>query len=183
MKSEHRTAIPGIVHGISTSGASLFLEPLSTVEVNNEIRARQEQITEEIQRILLNLSNLFRKRALDLRRMIAIATKLDVIQAKARLSELMDGTKPRISTDGRLELLGARHPLLISAVMKRLSPEIVDPQPEHDCKPVVPVNISVIPPDTALIITGPNTGGKTVAFKNRRTTSLNGTSRASYSCH
>ena len=165
VKSEHRTAIPGIVHGISTSGASLFLEPLSTVEVNNEIRARQEQITEEIQRILLNLSNLFRKRALDLSRMIAIATKLDVIQAKARLSELMDGTKPQISTDGRLELLDARHPLLISEVIKRLSPGIVDQQPEHDCKPVVPVNISVIPPDTALVITGPNTGGKTVALK------------------
>lgn len=165
VKSEHRTAIPGIVHGTSTSGASLFLEPLSTVEVNNEIRSRQEQIAEEIHRILLSLSNLFRKRALDLRRMIAIATKLDVIQAKARLSELMDGTKPKISTDGRLELLGARHPLLISAVIKRLSQEMVEPQPEHNCKTVVPVNISVIPPDTTLVITGPNTGGKTVALK------------------
>ncbi len=165
VKAEHRTAIPGIVHGASASGASLFLEPLSTVEVNNEIVALEEQIAEEIRRILLALSDAFRKRALDLQRTIEIATKLDVVQAKARLSELMDGAQPEISTDGRLELRGARHPLLIPAVTRRLSPDAGRPVSDREHGSVVPVDISIPPPATALVITGPNTGGKTVALK------------------
>src|SRR5436309_3459257 len=108
VRTEHRTAIPGIVHGASTSGASLFLEPLSTVEISNEIVALEEQETEEIRRILLALSDAFRARAADLHRTIEAATELDVLQARARFSESIAGIEPALSTDGAFELQAAR---------------------------------------------------------------------------
>ena len=111
VKSEHRSAIPGIVHGASTSGASLFLEPLSTVEINNEIVALEEQEAEEVRRILLALTDAFRGRAGDLQRTIAAATELDVLQARARYSVSIDGVEPQITGDGTFELQAARHPL------------------------------------------------------------------------
>jgi DNA mismatch repair protein MutS2 len=144
VKSEHRAGIPGIVHGTSTSGASLFLEPLSTVEINNDIVALEEQEAEEIRKILLALTDAFRARASDMHRTIEAATELDVLQARARFSDTVDGIEPALSTDGAFELQAARHPLV---------------------KHAVPVTIKVIPPATVLLITGPNTGGKTVALK------------------
>jgi DNA mismatch repair protein MutS2 len=144
VKSEHRTSIPGIVHGSSTSGASLFLEPLSTVEINNDIVALQEQEVEQVRRILLALSDAFRARAAELARTIDAATDLDVLQARARFSDSVDGIEPALSEDGAFELQAARHPLVKSAV---------------------PVTVKIIPPATCLLITGPNTGGKTVALK------------------
>jgi DNA mismatch repair protein MutS2 len=144
VRAEHRGSIPGIVHGSSASGASLFLEPLSTVEINNDIVALEEQETEEVRRILLALTDAFRARAVDLQRTIEAATELDVLQARARFSESIDGIEPALSTDGALEIQAARHPLLKNAV---------------------PVTIKVIPPATVLLVTGPNTGGKTVALK------------------
>ena len=144
VKAEHRGGIPGIVHGASTSGASLFLEPLSTVEINNDIVALVEQESEEVHRILLALTDAFRQREDDLRRTIEAAAELDVMQGRARFSESIDGIEPVLSTDGAFELQAARHPLL---------------------KHPVPVTIKVIPPATTLLVTGPNTGGKTVALK------------------
>ncbi|HEY3042849.1 MAG TPA: endonuclease MutS2 [Vicinamibacterales bacterium] len=144
VKAEHRSAIPGIVHGSSTSGASLYLEPLSTVEINNDIVALEEQEHQEVLRILLALTDAFRTRRDDMQQTIEAATELDVVQARARYSESIDGIEPVLTTDGRFELLAARHPLL--------------------ARPV-PVTIKVIPPATVLLITGPNTGGKTVALK------------------
>jgi DNA mismatch repair protein MutS2 len=154
VKSEHRAGIPGIVHGASTSGASLFLEPLSTVEINNDIVATEEQEAEEIRRILLALTDGFRTRAADLARTIETATELDVLQARARFSESVDGIEPVLSADGTFELQAARHPLLIPGVGA-----------PRESRPPVPVTIRVIPPATVLLITGPNTGGKTVALK------------------
>jgi DNA mismatch repair protein MutS2 len=144
VKAEHRGGIPGIVHGASTSGASLFLEPLSTVEINNDIVALEEQEAEEVRRILLALTDAFRARAADMYRTIEAATELDVLQARARFSDSVDGVEPALSTDGAFELQAARHPLVRNAV---------------------PVTMKVIPPATVLLITGPNTGGKTVALK------------------
>jgi DNA mismatch repair protein MutS2 len=144
VRAEHRTNIPGIVHGASTSGASVYLEPLSTVEINNDIVALEEDETEEVRRILLALSDGFRARAVDLHRTIEAATALDVMQARARHAQSIDGSEPALSTDGAFELLAARHPLL---------------------KTAVPVTIRLLPPATTLLITGPNTGGKTVALK------------------
>ena len=90
VRAEHRSAIPGIVHGSSSSGASLYLEPLSTVEINNDIVALEQQEAEEVRRILLGLTDQYRRRALDLQRTIEAATELDVIQAKARLSAIVE---------------------------------------------------------------------------------------------
>lgn len=161
VKAEHRTAIPGIIHGSSGSGASLFLEPLSTVEINNEIVALEQQEAEEILRILRALTDGFRARPADLHRNLETATELDVIQAKARFAQIVGGIAPSISSDGRLELRSSRHPLLIPAVIARLGgrPEGAAP------KEPVPVDLLIIPPTTVLLITGPNTGGKTVALK------------------
>ena len=144
VKAEHRGAIPGIVHGSSTSGASLFLEPLSTVEINNDIVALEEQEQEEVRRILLALTDAFRHRDEDMQRTVDVAGALDVLQARAEFSASIGGIEPALARDGRLELLSARHPLLKNAVA---------------------VTINVTPPSTVLLVTGPNTGGKTVALK------------------
>ncbi|MGE5199831.1 MAG: hypothetical protein ACM3H9_09335, partial [Rhodospirillaceae bacterium] len=107
VRAEHRSAIPGIVHGSSSSGASLYLEPLSTVEINNDIVALEQQEAEEVRRILLGLTDQYRRRALDLQRTIEAATELDVIQAKARLSAIVGGVEPALAGDGAFELLAA----------------------------------------------------------------------------
>jgi DNA mismatch repair protein MutS2 len=148
VRAEHRTAIPGIVHGSSASGASLFLEPLSTVEINNDIVALEQQEQEEVRRILLALTDAFRARGGDLGRTMDAAADLDVVQAKARYSLEIAGIHPALAKDGRLELRAARHPLLIARGAE-----------------VTPVDVLVIPPTRVLVITGPNTGGKTVALK------------------
>jgi DNA mismatch repair protein MutS2 len=178
VRSEHRAAIPGIVHGSSGSGASLFLEPLSTVEINNDIVALEQQEDEEVRRILLALADALRRRASDLLRTVDAATELDVLQARARFSRLVDGAHPAIANDGRLELRAARHPLLIPAVRRHLGEGDRDPGSEPresgagDDQPAapeprgpIPVDILVIPPVRVLVVTGPNTGGKTVALK------------------
>ena len=161
VRSEHRTAIPGIVHGSSTSGASLFLEPLSTVDLNNEIVALEQQEEEEVQRVLLGLSSSFRRRAADLRRTLAAATELDVAQARAAFAAAIGGIEPALGADEAFELREARHPLLMTAVTSRLE---TPPRADGPAEPV-PVDIVLQPPDRALIVTGPNTGGKTVALK------------------
>ena len=120
VRAEHRSAIPGIVHGGSTSGASLFIEPLETVEINNDIVALEEQEAEEVRRILLALTDAFRTRATELDRTIDVATELDLIQARARFSLLTQAVEPVIAADGSFELRGARHPLLMPAVKTRL---------------------------------------------------------------
>jgi len=176
VRAEHRSAIPGIVHGSSGTGASLFLEPLSTVEINNDIVALEQQEAEEVHRILVALSDLFRIRGAELQATVEAATELDVLQARARFSILVDGAEPKIPEDGRLEIRAGRHPLLIPAVRQKLTDSMGSPSPESrapspeprtpspDPSPV-PVDILVIPPVTVLVITGPNTGGKTVALK------------------
>ena len=161
VRSEHRTAIPGIVHGSSASGASLFLEPLSTVDLNNEIVALEQHEEDEVRRVLTGLSAAFRRRAADLRRTLTAATDLDVVQALAAFAAAVGGVEPRLADDETIELREARHPLLIAAVTSRLG------APAPACGPggPVPVDILMRPPDRALIVTGPNTGGKTVALK------------------
>jgi DNA mismatch repair protein MutS2 len=178
VRAEHRTSIPGVLHGSSSSGASLYLEPLSTVEINNDIVALEQQEAEEVRRILLHLTDLFRRRALDLQRTIESATDLDVIQAKARFSALIGGVEPTLSPDGAFELRAARHPLLMSAVTSRLDQPMQSDRADTDEAPSgasrarptgpsepVPVDVRMVPPTTVLVITGPNTGGKTVALK------------------
>ena len=183
VRAEHRASIPGIVHGSSGSGASLYLEPLSTVEINNDIVALEQQEHEEVLRILLALSDAFRERADDLERTVGAAAELDVLNARARFSILVRGVEPKLAKDGRLELMAARHPLLIPAIRRHLgsagegqpgddSLEREDGRAEgghqgrrQDNIEPVPVDLTLIPPVHVLVVTGPNTGGKTVALK------------------
>ena len=160
VRSEHRSAVPGIVHGTSASGASLFLEPLGTVDINNDIVALEEQERDEVRRILLALTDAFRTRPADVRRTVDVGTELDVIQARARFSYLVGGIEPTTAADGALELRGARHPLLMREVNERLNDSTGSPTPEP-----IPVDILLVPPAHVLVVTGPNTGGKTVALK------------------
>jgi DNA mismatch repair protein MutS2 len=160
VKAEHRSSLPGLVHGSSSSGATLYLEPLSTIDINNDVVALESDEAEEVQRILLELTDRFRTRSDDVARTEGVATALDVLQAKARFAEVTGAVAPALSTDGRLELLGARHPLLMKGVVARYTDDLSG-LPEVP----TPVDIKVIPPDTTLLVTGPNTGGKTVALK------------------
>jgi DNA mismatch repair protein MutS2 len=169
VRAEHRHSIPGIVHGGSASGASLYVEPLETIEINNDIVALEEQEAEEVRRILLALTDNFRGRPDDLSRTVKVATELDVIQARARLSQMVGGIEPAISQDGSFELRGARHPLLMDAVQQRLNSTGLNFTNSEKFNPVelgpVPVDILLSAPNRILVITGPNTGGKTVALK------------------
>jgi DNA mismatch repair protein MutS2 len=158
IRAEHRSNVPGIVHGSSASGATLFLEPSATVEINNDIVELEEREREEIARILLELTDAFRRRPTDLAGALDVAVDLDVLQAKARFASVINGVAPDIAVDGRMELRAARHPLLIRDVRKRLSQA-------DDGIDVVPTDIVLEPPTRVLLITGPNTGGKTVAIK------------------
>ena len=161
VRTEHRSAIPGIVHGSSGSGASLFLEPLTTVDINNEIVALQDNEEHEVRRILMALANSLRKRASDLRHSLKAATELDVIQSRANFSRLIDGHTPSLISGTHLKLPNARHPLLFNAVRKRAGIQSTT----RETSTPTPINIILSPPTTALIVTGPNTGGKTVALK------------------
>ncbi len=144
VRAEHRGNVPGIVHGSSASGATLFLEPAATVELNNDIVELEELEREEILRILLDLTERFRSRPADLKVAIEVATRVDVLQAKARYASRTNAVEPEFTGETRLELTGARHPMI---------------------KDAVPVDVKLEPPNRVLLITGPNTGGKTVALK------------------
>jgi DNA mismatch repair protein MutS2 len=169
IRAEHRGNVPGIVHGSSASGATLFLEPSATVEINNDIVELEDRERDEILRILLELTDAFRARPADVRASLDAASDLDALQAKARFGSLVNGVAPDLAVDGRIELRAARHPLLIREVRQRLGDQttIKDgastlPGDRHD---VVPTDIVLEPPGRVLLITGPNTGGKTVAIK------------------
>ncbi len=150
VRSEHRDSIPGIVHGSSASGASLYLEPLATVELNNETVQLTEKEAAEIRRILMALTSAFQRRGDDLVAMQRVAADVDELQAKAELSLRLSGVAPALTRDGRFEFRGARHPLLeITISVSR----------------VVASDLLILPPHRALVISGPNTGGKTVALK------------------
>ena len=169
VRAEHRSSIPGIVHGASASGASLFLEPLQTVEINNDIVALEQEEADEVHRILVALTDAFRERSEDLEATLDAASDLDAIQAKARFAAALDGIEPAISADGSFELRGARHPLLIPRIRDLASDTGDDSQsPNAGSRSTagpVPVDIQLVPPVHVLVIAGPNTGGKTVALK------------------
>ncbi len=160
LKAEHRGQIPGIIHGSSGSGASLFVEPMPAVEVNNDIVSMTEEEREEVVRILRGLTARVRDRGPHLSRSVEILGELDFVQAMALVARDMDAIPPEI-VDARagLRLLQARHPLLMTSVVERVGIA------RRSTREPVPVTIEVKDGATVLVISGPNTGGKTVALK------------------
>ncbi len=146
VKQEHRGRFPGLIHDRSATGATLFIEPQAVVDINNEIRELEIKERDEIQRILAQLSA---EAAEEVRYIInnqKYLTRLDVIFAKGRLSVKYNGTSAELNTNGFIDIRKGRHPL-------------IDPEKG------VPVDITAGKKYRTLIITGPNTGGKTVALK------------------
>lgn len=146
VKAEYRSSFPGMIHDQSNTGSTLFMEPLSVIQLNNKIKELQAKEKEEIEKILIALSDMVTANAFAIEGNLELLTQLDFIFAKANLSLAMDGTQPLFNTKGYINIHKGRHPLL-------------------DPKKVVPTDIYLGKDFTTLMITGPNTGGKTVALK------------------
>ena len=146
VKQEHRSRFPGIVHDQSKAGSTLFIEPQVIVNLNNELRELEIAEEAEIAKILSDLSSAVAEHYHDLRNNQKILIQLDFIMAKGKLSGRMKGEEPEINEEGILELVNGRHPLI-------------------DPKKVVPINVAVGEDYRTLVVTGPNTGGKTVTLK------------------
>ena len=146
VKAEHRSDVPGLVHDMSSSGATVFIEPVSVVDANNEIKILESREREEIRRILFELSAEAGNFSESIKSSYESAVMLDLIFAKARLAYKMKASRPLLNNNGYIDLKKARHPLL-------------------DPKKAVPVDISLGGEYDTLVITGPNTGGKTVSIK------------------
>ncbi len=146
VKAEFRGEVPGLVHDTSSSGATVFVEPMSVVEANNEIRVLRSDEQDEIARILLELSGEAGSFADSIIGSYHYAVELDLIFAKAQVAYKMKAVVPQVGEDGKIALHAARHPLIAK-------------------ENVVPTDITLGVEFDTLIITGPNTGGKTVALK------------------
>lgn len=145
VKAEYRGQVPGLVHDVSASGATLFVEPMASVKANNELRELKLKEKTEIERILMELSADCAGHRADIDMDYVILTQLDLIFAKAKLSYQMDGMEPELN-EKVLRLVHARHPLLPKDTAVPISAELGE---EFD----------------TMVVTGPNTGGKTVSLK------------------
>jgi DNA mismatch repair protein MutS2 len=159
LKAESKGQIAGVIHGSSGSGASLFLEPLPAVELNNDIVGLQDEERREVLRILRELTARAGDRAVDLEHMASVLGELDAVQAMASLAIDMDAHPPDIVEGPRadIELLDSRHPLLVPKLAERLG--------IARSREPVPVTLHVGGDTPVLVVSGPNTGGKTVALK------------------
>lgn len=146
VKQEYRSQIDGIVHDQSGSGATLFIEPSPVVEMGNRVRMKEVEEEEEIKRILKFLGDFTASYGDVILENMELLVALDVIFAKAKLSIYMEGIEPKLNKEGYLVIVNGRHPLI-------------------DKEKVVPISLSLGKDFRSLIITGPNTGGKTVTLK------------------
>ena len=146
VKLEHRSSVPGLVHDTSSSGATVFVEPMSVVEANNEIRVLMNEEEAEIERIIAELSAIVGENADNASISYDCALELCLIFAKANLAFDMKASKPILNDKGIVKLNKARHPLI-------------------NPKKVVPIDVTLGDTFDTLIVTGPNTGGKTVTLK------------------
>ena len=146
VKAEHKGDLPGLVHDISSSGATLFVEPMGVVQANNEYIELEAREQKEIERILAELSAEAAAHREDIQWDYDAMVHLDLIFARGQLSYRMDAVRPEVRRDGAIHLRKARHPLL-------------------DPKKAVPIDIELGSTFDTLVITGPNTGGKTVSLK------------------
>ena len=146
VKAEHRGSMPGLVHDVSSSGATIFVEPMGVVQANNELKELEAKEKKEIDRILRELSADAAASQRDIQQDYDLLVQLDLIFARGQLSYKMNATRPEIRRDGAVLLRKARHPLL-------------------DSSKAVPIDIRLGDEFDTLVITGPNTGGKTVSLK------------------
>lgn len=146
VKSEYKGQFPGMVHDQSSKGSTFFIEPMAVVNLNNELKELAAKETMEIEKILASLSEQVALSKESIEMNVEILTKLDFIFAKASFAKSYDGTEPELNDKGIVAIKQGRHPLL-------------------DRHKVVPVDIRLGEDFTMLIITGPNTGGKTVSLK------------------
>lgn len=146
VKAECKNSVPGLTHDVSSSGATLFIEPMSAVKANNEIRELLSKEEREIDRILMELSAEASDFEAEILQDYNCLIELDLVFAKAKLSYKLDASKPEISEKGELNLIRARHPLLKKGT-------------------AVPIDVCLGGEFDTLVITGPNTGGKTVSLK------------------
>lgn len=146
VKAEYRGQVPGMIHDQSSTGSTLFVEPMAIVKLNNDLRELEIKEEKEIEIILATLSSLVAEQTEPLNFNVLLLTELDFIFARALLSRSYNGTEPDFNTEGRIRIKKGRHPLL-------------------DPKKVVPVDIRLGDDFTLLVISGPNTGGKTVSLK------------------
>lgn len=146
VKSECKNEIPGLVHDVSATGSTYFIEPMSAVSANNALRELELKEQKEIERILAELSAEVAAHKETIQDNVNILIRLDVIFAKARLAYKMNAWAPLMNDQGKIELRKARHPLI-------------------DSKTVVPISLHLGTDFDTMIITGPNTGGKTVTLK------------------
>ncbi|MCL4544441.1 MAG: endonuclease MutS2 [Chloroflexi bacterium] len=145
VKADARAQLPGLVHDQSASGATLFIEPLPVVELNNGLRTLQIRERQEIERILLELSARIGSVSVQVIQNIGALAGIDLALAKARLASEQDAVRPELTAEPIVDLIEARHPLLQGRV--------------------VPLSLRLGPGCRQIVITGPNTGGKTVALK------------------
>lgn len=146
VKAEYKSQVPGMVHDQSKAGSTFFIEPMSVVRLNNEIREYEVKESEEIAKILASLSAMAGNYTAELDADYDILSQLDFIFAKAKLSFEYKGSEPIMNTRGYINIRKGRHPLI-------------------DSRKVVPIDVSIGDEYSELIITGPNTGGKTVTLK------------------
>ncbi len=146
VKAEYRSSFRGMLHDQSATGSTLFIEPAAVVKLNNDIRQLELQEQEEIDKILADLSNLAAEQSFFIEQDYNVLSELDHIFAKAMLSKKMRGTRPIFPPEGYIEIKKGRHPLI-------------------DPKKVVPIDIHLGRDFSLLVVTGPNTGGKTVSLK------------------
>ncbi len=146
VKQEYRGQVPGMIHDQSSTGSTLFIEPMAIVKLNNDLKEFSLKEQEEIEKVLSELSNLTAAHIEEIEEDFHLLTQLDFIFAKASLSRSYHGSEPIFNTKGIIRLKQARHPLL-------------------DAKKVVPSDIHLGEDFSLLIVTGPNTGGKTVSLK------------------
>ncbi len=152
VRAEERRRLPGVVHGSSSSGATVFVEPLETVPLNNELVELQEREYAEVQRLLGEFSGKLRVRQEELAAAAEVLGELDLAFAKAEFAREYDCTIPELTTDRALFLRDVRHPLLEKTL-----------RPQH--RKSVPLTVELGEPKTLMVISGPNAGGKTVALK------------------
>jgi DNA mismatch repair protein MutS2 len=167
VRADHRNAVPGILHERSGSGASFFIEPMAAIELNNDLAQHLIEEREEIARILQFISQAIFDQHDELLEAIRISGELDGLQACAQFHDVVRGTRPTFSATRELRILDGRHPLLDERLAAARE-EAFDEKPEG--RSVIPLTIELRPsfdesPHSALVISGPNAGGKTVALK------------------